>query len=113
MVIVDDHPAFTDAATLLLEAAGYVVVGVAASGESVLALVEETRPELVLLDVQLPGVDGFEVARRLAARADPPDVVLVSSREAGSYGGDLRDLPVRGFVTKSALSGDVLDDLVR
>jgi DNA-binding NarL/FixJ family response regulator len=112
VLIVDDHVAFRQAARSLLEAEGYLVVGEAADAESALGLVQVLRPRIVLLDIQLPGVDGFEVARLLATQAEPPDVVLVSSRDATSYGSRLRDLPVRGFVTKSALSGETLDGLV-
>lgn len=96
-----------------MEAAGYVVVGEAASGEAALTLAADVQPDIVILDVQLPGLDGVEVARRLVSYPDAPAVVLVSSRDATSYGARLSALPVRGFVTKSMLTGDVLDMLVR
>src|SRR5438105_2788065 len=79
VLIVDDHPSFRATARALLQAEGFDVVGEAEDGASALALVAELRPDVVLLDVQLPDLDGFEVAQRLGA--DGPAVVLVSSRD--------------------------------
>jgi DNA-binding NarL/FixJ family response regulator len=105
VLIVDDHDSFRAAARALLEAAGFKVVGEAADGTSALAAVAELRPEVVLLDIQLPDLDGFAVAERLAT--DGPSVVLTSSRSAASY---RRRLAISGcrFVAKSDLSGDAL-----
>ncbi|MFL5840032.1 MAG: response regulator transcription factor [Thermoleophilaceae bacterium] len=80
VLIVDDHGSFRTAARKLLEHHGYRVVGEACDGESALAAVRELRPDVVLLDVQMPGIDGFEVASRLNAIGKPPEVVFVSSR---------------------------------
>ncbi len=70
------------------------------------------RPEIVLLDIQLPGIDGFAVAERLALLADPPAVVLISSRDARSYGPRLARAPVRGFLSKADLCGEALSSMV-
>lgn len=113
VLIVDDHAAFRAAARSLLEAEGYLVVGEAADGPGALAEAGRLRPQLVLLDVQLPGIDGFAVADRLAEDPDGPDVVLVSSRDAAAYGPRLRQVAVRGFLPKSALTGAALADLLR
>jgi CheY-like chemotaxis protein len=80
VLIVDDHAAFRQATTALLEAEGFRVVGEAADGEEDIRAVALLRPEVVLLDIQLPRVDGLEVAERLAARPAPPAIVLISSR---------------------------------
>jgi DNA-binding NarL/FixJ family response regulator len=112
VLIVDDHRAFRAAATVLLDGDGFEVVGDAADGEGALEAVVRLRPEVVLLDIQLPGMDGIEVAQLLAASADPPAVVLVSSHDAAVYGTRLTDAPVRGFIPKSRLSGDALARLV-
>jgi DNA-binding NarL/FixJ family response regulator len=112
VLIVDDHAAFRESASGLLEAEGFDVVGEAADGESAIAEVTRLRPEIVLLDVQLPGLDGFGVAERLAGEADPPVVILISSRDAGAYGSRVDDAPVRGFLAKRSLSGAALADLV-
>jgi DNA-binding LytR/AlgR family response regulator len=60
---------------------------------------------VVLLDIQLPDIDGFDVAARLAGTADPPAVVLISSREAAAYGSRLRDAPSRGFIRSASSRG--------
>jgi DNA-binding NarL/FixJ family response regulator len=112
VLIVDDHPGFRSAARALLEADGFDVVGEAANGESGLAAAARLRPGLVLLDIQLPDLDGFEVARRLSQAGDPPAVVLVSSRAASSYRRRLVDSPALGFVAKSELSGAALSALL-
>jgi CheY-like chemotaxis protein len=86
VLIVDDHEDFRSSATALLEAEGFTVVGGVADGGAVLDAVKRLRPDVVLLDVQLPELDGFAVAERLAAITDPPRVVLISSRDGASYG---------------------------
>jgi DNA-binding NarL/FixJ family response regulator len=112
VLIVDDHAGFRRRARLLLEADGYTVVGEAASGEEALDAYAELHPELVLLDVQLPGIDGFEVARRLAAANGGVAVVLTSSRDRSDYGSLVADSPARGFVPKGDLSGAALAALL-
>ena len=112
VLIVDDHDGFRESATSLLEAEGFDVVGAIAEGDAVLAAVERLRPAIVLLDVQLPGLDGFAVAERLAATPDPPTVVLISSRDAAAYGSRLQAVPARGFIAKRELTGDAVRKLV-
>jgi DNA-binding NarL/FixJ family response regulator len=111
VLIVDDHAEFRRVAQQVLEAEGFEVVGEAADGESALTEVARLRPALVLLDIQLPDLDGFEVAARLAARANPPAVVLTSSRSVTSYRRRLAESDVRGFIAKSELSGEALTAL--
>ena len=112
VLIVDDHDDFRESASALLESEGFVVVGGAAGGEAALEAIERLRPEVVLLDIQLPGIDGFAVAERLAATDDPPIVVLISSREASAYGPRLEAARARGFIPKGKLSGAALAALV-
>ena len=115
VLVVDDHESFRRAASELLSAAGFSVVGHATTGEEALEQAETLRPDVVLLDIQLAdeGLDGFDVAERLAASSYPaPTVVLVSSRDASSYGVRLTEAPVRGFIPKSRLSGDALAALI-
>jgi DNA-binding NarL/FixJ family response regulator len=112
VLIVDDHAGFRAMARRLLQAAGYDVVGEAADGASALDAARRLRPDLVLLDVQLPDVDGCEVARQLAAEDAPPAVVLISSRDAGDYGERLQSCGARGFVAKADLSGATIDALL-
>jgi DNA-binding NarL/FixJ family response regulator len=112
VLIVDDHEDFRMSASALLEAEGFDVVGAAADGSGALDAVVRLRPQVVLLDVQLPGLDGFTIAKQLAALPDPPRVVLISSREADSYGLRLEAAPVLGFLPKQELSGATLAALV-
>ncbi|WAZ25665.1 response regulator transcription factor [Streptomyces cinnabarinus] len=106
--MIDDHEAFRASARLLLEADGFVVVAESATGVDGVRAADRYGPELVVLDVRLPDIDGFEVAGRLARLADPPQVVLVSSRPAVTYGPRVDRAPVRGFLLKSELSGAAL-----
>ena len=105
VLIVDDHDGFRAAARALLEAGGFHVVGEAADGASALAAVAALRPEVLLLDVQLPDFDGFAVAERLPENG--PVVVLTSSRTITSF---RRRLAATGwpFIPKSELSGEAL-----
>jgi len=112
VLIVDDHEVFRASARALLESAGFVVVAEAATGTEALEAVAANRPEIVLLDIQLPDIDGLIVAERLAASPLPPAVVLTSSREAASYGPRLLQSPAQGFISKSALSGEAITSLV-
>ncbi len=92
----------------LLEEDGFEVVGEAPDGAAGLAAVEALRPQLVLLDVQLPDTDGFALASRLSASHPETVVVLTSVRPAGDYGDRLRHVAARGFVPKPQLSGGTL-----
>lgn len=112
VLIVDDHAAFREATSALLEAEGFRVVGEAADGEEAIRAVALLRPDVVLLDIQLPRVDGLEVAERLAARPDPPTIVLISSRSAASYGQRLQRSPAKGFIAKEVLSGQAIAALL-
>jgi DNA-binding NarL/FixJ family response regulator len=112
VLIVDDHPAFRESASALLEEEGFVVVGEAADGDEAIGAVERLRPQIVLLDIQLPGSDGFKVAEVLAAGPHPPSVVLISSRDAAAYGSRLEATAAQGFIPKSELSGPALAALV-
>src|SRR5919204_5357810 len=112
VLIVDDHPSFRASARTLLEAEGYEVVGEAEDGASAVRAARELRPDLVLLDVQLPDLDGFEVADRLRKLEDPPEVVLTSSRDGADYGRCIECCGARGFVPKADLSGAAIAALL-
>ena len=112
VLIVDDHAGFRAGARALLEAEGYEVLGEAADGESAVEQARRLRPQVVLLDVQLPGMDGFAVAERLAAEPAAPAVVLISSRGQGAFRTRLEATPARGFITKAEFSGECLTSLL-
>jgi two-component system, NarL family, nitrate/nitrite response regulator NarL len=105
VLIVDDHPAFRSAARALLEAAGFDVVGEAPDGASAIAAVADLQPDVVLLDVQLPDLDGFHVAEQIGSQAA---IVLTSSRAVTSFGRRLAANPTWTFIPKADLSGDAL-----
>jgi DNA-binding NarL/FixJ family response regulator len=111
VLIVDDHAPFRRAARELLTAAGYEVVGEAEDGESGVAEAGRLDPAIVLLDVQLPDIDGFEVARRLHEAGHGGATVLVSGR-AGAYEQRAAASPVAGFLLKGDLTGAALAGLV-
>jgi DNA-binding NarL/FixJ family response regulator len=109
VLIVDDHPSFRASARAMLTEAGFEIVGEVADGRAALDAIDELGPDLVLLDVQLPDMSGFDVCAELEQRDGPlPEVVLVSSRDAADYG-DLVDRSCAcGFVAKGELSSDAL-----
>lgn len=104
VLIVDDHAGFRSMARALLEADGFEVVGEAADGNSAIERAVVLKPDLLLLDVQLPDLDGFAVCERLALQADPPIVVLTSSRTASSYRRRLAGSSAKGFIPKDELT---------
>ncbi|MGZ8783172.1 MAG: response regulator [Gaiellaceae bacterium] len=112
VVIADDHPSFRASARAILEADGFEVVGEADTGASAIAALRSLRPDVMLLDVQLPDMDGFAVCRELCLNGGPPAVVLVSSRDACDYGGLIEQSGARGFIAKAELSGAALSDLL-
>jgi DNA-binding NarL/FixJ family response regulator len=112
ILIVDDHSGFRVQARAILEADGFTIVGEADDGASGLAAARLLRPDLVLLDIGLPDVEGFEVARELAVDGPPPVVVLTSSRDASAYGPRIASSHVLGFIPKDELSGPAIRALI-
>jgi CheY-like chemotaxis protein len=112
ILVVDDHPTFRATARALLEAEGFVVVGEAEDGASAVEAIQRLLPEIVLLDIQLPDFDGFEVAARARAFADSPQIVLTSSRDASDFGSLITESGARGFIAKDELSGAAMAALL-
>ena len=112
VVIADDHPSFRASARAILEADGFEVIAEADTGAAALAASRLLSPDVMLLDVQLPDMDGFAVLEQLHANGGGPAVVLVSSRDASDYGGLIAQSGARGFIPKAELSGTALSDLL-
>jgi CheY-like chemotaxis protein len=108
-VIIDDHPGFRRSVRALVESEGIAVVATAPDGASGLSLAASHHPDLVLVDVQLPSLDGFDVAARLAALPHPPVVVLISARDRSAYGERVTNA---AFVTKAELGHTSFADLL-
>jgi len=108
VLIVDDHASFRCAARAILESEGFEVVAESATGAEALEAVERFEPDLVLLDIGLPDLDGLEVAARLTTADRTLAVVLTSSREACDYQPQLSTCGARGFIPKDELSGDAV-----
>jgi DNA-binding NarL/FixJ family response regulator len=112
--IVDDSPHFLDAARVLLEREGLGVVGVASTTAEALERVGELRPDVTLVDVNLGGESGFELARRLQDRAGnaPVRTILVSTQSEDDYADLIAASPAIGFVSKSSLSAGAIRELL-
>jgi DNA-binding NarL/FixJ family response regulator len=114
VLIVDDHPSFRASARAILEADGFTIVGEAEDGAGALAAIEALHPDLVLLDIQLPDMSGFDVCASIfPSNGTAPQVVLVSSRDACDFGPLIERSGARGFVAKADLSGDAVAALLR
>jgi DNA-binding NarL/FixJ family response regulator len=111
-LVVDDHPSFRKTARVVLRCAGYEVVGEAVDGASAIESVKTLRPDVVLLDVILPDIDGFEVAAALARNGDPPEIVLTSSHDRSDFGPLIEESGVLGFISKAELSPTTLTRLL-
>lgn len=112
VLVVDDHAGFRSCASALLTAEGFEVVGAAESGEAAIALAADLEPELVLLDIQLPDIDGFEVAERLLVLDPKLKIVLVSSRDRSEYGSAIERSGAIGFIWKAELSGGAIEKVL-
>ena len=109
VLIVDDHPSFRASARAVLEAGGLHVIGEAADGSSALTAIAGLTPDVVLLDIQLPDMTGFDVCAELANRnGAAPNVILVSSRDVADYGDLIASSRACGFIGKADLSSEAV-----
>jgi two-component system nitrate/nitrite response regulator NarL len=112
VLIVDDHAGFRSMARALLESGGFDVVGEAADGATALAEAANLQPDLVLLDIQLPDLDGFAVTEQLTQEANSPVIVLTSGRPRSSFERRLADSRARAFIPKADLTSAALEALL-
>ena len=108
IVIVDDNAGFRRLARTLLEQEGFTVVGEAANGEGGIAASRGVAADVVLLDVNLPGESGFDIAARIAADPEGPAVVMISTHDASDYAGLAERSGARGFIAKDELSASAI-----
>jgi DNA-binding NarL/FixJ family response regulator len=111
VVVVDDYEPFRRAASGVVDCLdGFRVVGSVSSAEESLRAVAALAPDLVLMDVNLPGVDGLEATRRIRALDEAPVVLLVSTHDPDDLGEDLLGCGAAGFLAKSTFDADRLLD---
>ena len=108
VLMVDDHAGFRDRARALLEAEGYEVVGMAVDGRSGIAAAERLRPDLALIDINLPDLDGFAVAAQVREAGAARRIVLISGRDREDFGERVTLSDADGFIAKADLSAERL-----
>lgn len=113
VLVVDDNATFRNAVRALLELRGTAIVAEAIDASDALEKLARFQPDVAVLDIQLPGMDGIDLARHISTRPDPPVVVLTSSRPAEDYGTRLTTAPARAFLAKEELSATRLARVVR
>ena len=112
VVIVDDQVPFRAAANAVFDLAeGFEVVGEAASGEAAAEVVASLRPDLVLMDINLPGISGIEATRRMVASSPTPAIVLVSTYEADDLPEEAPSSGALGYVHKERLTPELVEKL--
>jgi CheY-like chemotaxis protein len=112
VLLVDDNSDFRRAARQLLERHGFAVVAEAETGITGIERAQQHSLDLVLVDVQLPDIDGFEVAKRLSRLVVPVDVILTSSLDGTDFGALLAGSSALGFVPKAELSASAIEALL-
>ncbi|MEM8924073.1 MAG: response regulator transcription factor [Actinomycetota bacterium] len=112
VLVVDDQQPFREAARMVVEMTdGFEVVGEATDGEEAIGLAEALRPDLVLMDVQMPGIDGLQATERIMAMDDPPRVLVMSTHESQKYEAPALAAGAVGFLPKAMFGMDMLEEL--
>ena len=107
VVIADDHPIFRHGLRQLIERDGIDVVDEGANGEAALKLIELHRPDVAVLDVNMPRLDGFEVTRAVQQRRIPTQVVFLTMHKDEMHLNEALDLGVKGYVLKESAASDI------
>jgi len=112
VLIVDDHDGFRARARALLEAEGFAVVGEAVDEPTAVAAADRLRPDVAIVDIGLPGADGFSVAARLRSAGTTRRIVLISGRAVEDYGDRVAGSVADGFIGKADLTGERLAQVI-
>jgi DNA-binding NarL/FixJ family response regulator len=112
ILVIDDNTAFRGAVSQLLTGGGFMVVAGAATGARGVQLAGEHKPDVVIVDVQLPDTDGFDVAERLAGLDPALQVILTSSLDSSDLGALVTESSARGFIPKAELSAATIEALL-
>lgn len=111
-LVVDDVEGLRRLVTMVLENSDrYEVAGEASDGEEALSLVEELHPDVVLLDLSMPGMDGFEVLRRMVETAPDTKVIVLSGHEEAAMRDKTIEGGAAGYVEKGLTPEDLVSDL--
>jgi DNA-binding NarL/FixJ family response regulator len=109
VLVVDDQALFRRVMSAVVnETEGFVLVGSAASGEESIVTARRVRPDLILMDVNLPGIDGMETTRRLRADSMAAAVVLLSTYDEDDWDGQTQECGAVAYMAKSAFGPDTL-----
>jgi DNA-binding NarL/FixJ family response regulator len=110
VLIVDDQEPFRLAARMVVDVTdGFEVVGEAETGEASVEMTKELQPDLVLMDVNLPGIDGLEATRQILAANGPPVVLLLSTYEEAEYAPRAAECGASAYIPKAVFGPDRLE----
>ena len=112
VLIVDDHDGFRRSMRRMLEREGYDIVGEAVDGRSAIAEALRLKPDIALVDIRLPDIDGFAVAKALRAAGSARSILLISTRQRVDHGERLASSDADGFIEKSDLSARTIAAIV-
>lgn len=113
-LLVDDNAGFLEAARVLLSRQGIEIVGTASTGAEAHRLAAELQPDVVLVDIDLGGESGFELARDLTRETSPrpSSVILISTHSESDFADLIAESPAVGFLSKSNLSANAIHELL-
>ncbi len=108
VLIADDHTLFREGLRLLLEQSGqFTVVGEASDGQEALEVLSRTSPDIIILDISMPRMDGLEAARRIRARLQKP-ILFLTVHDTDNYFFDALEAGASGYVLKDAIGADLI-----
>ncbi|HVM68937.1 MAG TPA: response regulator transcription factor [Gaiellaceae bacterium] len=114
VLIADDHRLFAEALQAILDAEEALeVVGIADDGAQAVERARELRPDVVLLDISMPVLDGFAAAERICALPDPPAILMLTGSSSTQDVDRARRAGARGYVTKDEIAATLLDSILR